>query len=366
MEDRPALTIGIEEEYHLIDPETRELSSGFSRLLDGEGESALSPELHQSVVEIGTEPAANVAEAGRALAAKRRWVANLAAERGLRIAAAGTHPFSRWQAQAITPLQRYQGLVSDLGDVARQALTFGMHVHIGVADRELAVDALNTLRYFLPHLLALSTSSPFWEGRNTGLKSYRVVAFRRLPRTGIPEQFSSYADFQRYVELLIKAGSLEDSSKIWWDARVHHRYPTLEFRVCDLCTDLQDALACAGLFQALVYKHYRMRLANTTFRHYPTSLIEENIWRASRFGIEGQLIDLGRGEARPAPAVIAETVAFVDDVLDELGSRPYVEHVYTILERGTSAERQLEVFRESGGDLIAVTDWLIETTLAGT
>lgn len=364
----PTLTIGIEEEYQIIDPESRELKSYITQLLEGSRlyllERDIKPELHQSMVEIGTVVCNTIQEARNDLVQLRCMIDDLARAKGLRIAAAGTHPFSSWRSQEITPFERYLGVLEDMQDLARELLIFGMHVHIGVGDPEFAIDAMNVLRYMLPHVLALSTSSPFWEGRNTGLKSYRSVVFKRFPRTGLPALFNSYADFQNYVDVLVRTNCIPDGSKIWWDLRPHHKYPTLEFRICDLCTNIDDAICCAAIFQALVLKHYKMRRDNITFRKYPIAMIEENKWRAVRYGISGKLIDFGRQEELPAKQLIYELVEFVDDVLDELGTRKEVEHAFTILERGTSADQQIAVY-ERTGDVRAVVDWLIEETMRG-
>ncbi|RME10261.1 MAG: carboxylate-amine ligase [Ardenticatenia bacterium] len=364
----PTLTVGIEEEYQIIDPETRELKSYITQLLEGSRlyllERDIKPELHQSMVEIGTVVCNTIQEARNDLVQLRCMIDDLARAKGMRIAAAGTHPFSSWRSQEITPYERYLGVLEDMQDLARELLIFGMHVHIGVGDPEFAIDAMNVLRYMLPHVLALSTSSPFWEGRNTGLKSYRSVVFKRFPRTGLPAMFNSYADFKNYVDVLVRTNCIPDGSKIWWDLRPHHKYPTLEFRICDLCTNIDDAICCAALFQALVLKHYKMRRDNITFRKYPIAMIEENKWRAVRYGINGKLIDFGRQEELPAKQLIYELVEFVDDVLDELGTRKEVEHAFTILERGTSADQQIAVY-ERTGDVRAVVDWLIEETMRG-
>lgn len=365
---RPKLTIGIEEEYQIIDPETRELKSYITRFLEGDRsilrQLEIKPELHQSIVEVGTQACETVSEAAQELITLRCTLDSMAREQGACIAAAGTHPFSKWKEQDITPFERYQSMLEDMQDLARKLLIFGMHVHIGIGDDEFAIDTMNTLRYMAPHVLALSASSPFWEGRNTGLKSYRSAHFKYFPRTGLPIEFRSHAEYKNLVDTLVAAGSIPDASKIWWDVRPHHAYPTLEFRICDICTSVDDAICCAALFQALVLKHYKMRKDNITFRRYPQPMIEENKWRAVRYGTRGELIDFGRGEALPARQLLEELVEFVDDVLDDLGSRREVEHVFTILERGTSADRQLEVFEETG-DLKAVVDWLVEESMKG-
>ena len=363
---RPSLTIGIEEEYQIIDPETRQLTSYITQFLEGDHsvlrQRSIKPELHQSSVEIGTKVCSSVQEARADLVELRCLVDEMARSEGMCIAAAGSHPISQWQSQEITPYERYRSLLEDLQDLARQTLIFGMHVHIGIEDQEFMIDAMNTLKYFTPHILSLSSSSPFWEGRQTGLKSYRSAMFKRFPRTGLPGYFNSYADYKSYVGMLVAANSIPDASKIWWDLRPHHDYPTLEFRICDLCTSVNDAVCCAALFQALVLKHYKMRKDNITFRRYAMGLIEENKWRALRYGIEGKLVDFGREEELPCKTLISELIEFVDDVLDDLGTRKEVEHALTILERGTSAMRQIEIF-EKNDSVEEVVDWLVAETM---
>jgi carboxylate-amine ligase len=366
---RPSLNIGIEEEYQIIHPETRELTSYITKFLEGDSvmlrEMQLKPELHQSMVELGSNVCESVKDARADLIRMRRMIDELARSKGLRIVASGTHPFSRWEAQEITPFDRYLGVVEDMQDLARQLLIYGMHVHIGIEDREFMIDCMNVIRYMLPHILALSCSSPFWEGRDTGLRSYRSVIFRRFPRTGIPSSFGSYAEFENLVNVMVATKCIPDGSKIWWDVRPHHKYPTLEFRVCDLCTTVDEAVCCMALFQALVLKMWKMRVNNTTFRIYPRALIDENKWRAVRYGLEGKMIDFGRQEELPTRDLIYELVAFVDDVLDELDCRAEAEYAFTILEKGNSAQRQLEVFRRSNGDPRAVVDHLIAETIKG-
>ena len=363
---RPSLTVGIEEEYQIIDPETRELTSYITRFLEGDHsvlrQRSIRPELHQSSIEIGTNVCETIQDAKADLVELRCKVNEMARSENMRIAAAGSHPISVWQTQEITPYERYQGLLEDLQELARQTLIFGMHVHVGIEDEEFMVDTMNTLKYFLPHVLALSTSSPFWEGRQTGLKRYRSAMFKRFPRTGLPGEFSSYADYRSYIEMMVNANSIPDASKIWWDLRPHHKYPTLEFRICDLCTNINDTICCAAIFQALVLKHYKMRKDNITFRRYPIGMVEENKWRALRYGVEGKLVDFGRQEELPTRDLLSELVDFIDDVVDDLGSRKEVEHVHTILERGTSAAQQIRIFEETD-DLKKVVDWLVEETV---
>jgi carboxylate-amine ligase len=360
-------TIGVEEEYQIVDPETRELKSHVSAMLEEGGRvlgQQLKPEMHQSVIEVGTEICKNVQEARADVSHLRKTVAQLARKSGLRIAAASTHPFSDWQTQEITDRDRYHMIVEDLQDVARGNLVFGLHVHVGMPDKDLAIELMNEARYFLPHLLALSTSSPFWVGRKTGLKSSRCSIFKMFPRTGVPESFQSWSHFENYVETLVKTGCIDDGKRIWWDLRPHTFFNTIEFRICDLPTSLDDTIAIVALIQAIVAKLYRLREKNQGFRVYSSALIEENKWRAYRYGLDGKLIDFGKKAAFPARDLILELLSFVDDVLDELGSRKEIEHIHTILKRGTSADRQLEIYRETG-DLKAVVDWLIQETVAG-
>jgi carboxylate-amine ligase len=325
----------------------------------------VKPELHQSMVEIGTKVCSTPAEVRAELVRLRRHVMELAGKKGLVIAAAGTHPFSSWLTQEITPLERYMGVRQDLADLAQQLLIFGTHVHIGIEDRDFLIDAMNVARYFVPHVLTLSTSSPFWMGRETGLKSYRSIIFRNFPRTGIPPVLESGTAYAALVDTLVRTGCVPNAKKIWWDVRPNHSYPTLEFRVCDVCTRVDEAVCVAAILQAIVAKLWKLRRDNMTFRVYPTALIEENKWRAVRYGLDGRLVDLGKDQELPARTLVRELLEwFVDDVLDELGSRKEVEYAFTILEQGTSADRQIARFRETG-DLKAVVDSLIVETADG-
>src|SRR3954469_13027209 len=364
----PSLTIGIEEEYQIIDPETRELRSYITQFLE-QGKVLLreqvKAELHQSMVEVGTEVCRTPAEAKQELIRLRGDIIKLAEKNGLVIAAAGTHPFSSWMKQEITPLERYIGVRQDLADLAQQLLIFGTHVHIGIEDRDFLVDAMNVARYFVPHVLTLSTSSPFWMGRETGLKSYRSIIFRNFPRTGIPPVLESGTAYAALVDTLVRTGCIPNASKIWWDVRPNHSYPTLEFRVCDVCTRVDEAVCVAAILQAIVAKLWKLRRDNMTFRVYPTALIEENKWRAVRYGLDGNLMDLGKQEQLPARALIRELIEwFLGDVLDELGTRKEVEYAFRVLEDGNSAQRQLRVFEQTG-DLKAVVDHMVAETRAG-
>jgi len=363
----PSLTIGIEEEYQIIDPETRELRSYITEILAGDHMilDEVKPELHQSMVEIGSKVCRTPAEMRAELVRLRGLVMDLAGKNGLVIAAAGTHPFSSWMTQEITPLERYAGVKEDLQDLAQQLLIFGTHIHVGIEDPEFMIDALNVARYLLPHVLCLSTSSPFWQGRRTGLKSYRSIVFRNFPRTGIPPILRSRSEYDELLGALVKTKCVPDGSKIWWDVRPHHAYPTLEFRVCDVCTRIDEAVCIAAILQAIIAKIWRLRRDNLTFRIYPSAMIEENKWRAVRFGLDGKLIDFGKQTELPARELIAEILQwFVDDVVDELGSRREVEYAFEIMRNGTSADRQLAIFDKTG-DFKQVVDRVIAETAEG-
>jgi len=360
-------TIGVEEEFQIVDPATCELRSHVSQLV-----SAASPdiieqvknEMHQSIVETGTNICQNVAELRIEMHRTRGELVAAAERAGLQVAAAGTHPFSSWIDQVISPGERYQNIIEELQQLARSLLIFGMHVHVAMPDKQSTIDMMNMVRYFLPHLLALSTSSPFWMGRNTGLKSFRTTVFRRFPRTGVPEQFESWSAYEHFVDLLVKLHCIDNGKKIWWDVRPHPTFGTLEFRMCDVATKVEEAVAIAALTQAIVVKLYKLSTSNQSWRLYRRALIEENKWRAARYGIEGKLIDFGKEEEVPMRSLIPELLELVDDVLDELGSRSAVEYVNTILNEGTSAERQLRVYQQTG-DLKAVVRHLVAETRAG-
>jgi len=357
-------TIGIEEEFQIIDPETRELKSHIQQLLD-EGKTILKEhakaEMHQSVVEIGSSICYNIHEAKEEVKRLRRSLRDVAARQGLVIGASGTHPFSKWEDQEITNRDRYQAVVEEMQQVARANLIFGLHVHIGIDDKERAIHIMNAARYFLPHIFALSTNSPFWKGRNTGFKSYRSKIFDRFPRTGIPDHFNSHSEYLLYVDLLVKTKCIEDPSKIWWDIRPHPKYPTLEFRICDVQMKVEETIAIAALIQAVVAKLYKLIDQNLGFRLYRRLMINENKWRASRYGVEGKLIDFGKQKEVPTRNLVGELLEFVDDVLDELDSREEIKYVYNILDNGTGAKRQLKIFEETQS-LAKVVDHIIEQT----
>ena len=363
----PELTLGIEEEYQIIDPDSRALAPASQQLLalgqDVLGE-ALKPELMQSQIEVGTEVCGNVAEARAEVVRLRSAVCRLAASQGLRMAAASTHPLSSWSDQLVSAGERYTQLEQDLRDVARRLLIFGMHVHVGIEDEETRIDIMNQARYFLPHLLAMTTSSPFWRGRDTGLKSYRSVIFENMPRSGLPPSFRSYSEYTAFVDTLIATGCIDEPTKIWWDIRPHPRFPTIEFRIADVCTRVDEVICVAAIMQALVAKLIKLRHHNRTWRPYRHHLITENKWRAVRYGVDGNLIDFGKGTEVPVRLLIQELLAFVDDVVDELGSREEVAYAHRILDVGSSADRQLATFRDTG-NLEAVVDQLVAETREG-
>jgi carboxylate-amine ligase len=368
MTSRPSFTIGIEEEFQVIDPDTRELRSHIQEIFEQHPEhlrGRVKPELHQSVVEIGTEICRDIQAARRDVTMTRTFLAGLAREMGLRIAAAGTHPFSHWASVGITGGNpRYEKLIQDLQMVARANLIFGLHVHVGVEDRETQIRIMNAVRYFLPHVLALSVNSPFWLGRDTGWMSYRCKVFDKFPRTNIPDFFGSWGEFEDYVKLLVKTGCVLDGRQIWWDVRPHPIFTTLEYRICDIPMRVDETITIAALFQAITAKLWRLLTGNLTFRHYRRSLIMENKWRAARWGIDAKLIDFGKEEEVHLRLLAEELLEFVDDVVDELGSRAEVEGVRRILENGTGAERQLRVYRKTG-DLKAVMDYVVRETEHG-
>jgi len=363
---RDKFTLGIEEEFQIVDPKSRELKSRVSEILE-EGRLMLGekvkPEMIQSMIEVGTGVCANIQEAREDISNLRCIISSLARKRGLEIVAASTHPFSKWSEQKIFDDDRYKLLVDELQMVARSLLIFGVHVHVGIADKERQIHLMNAARYFVPHVLALTTSSPFWLGFNTGLQSYRSEVFKKFPRTDIPEHFESYQQYQSYVDLLVKMNCIDDAKKIYWDIRPHPFFPTLEFRVCDIPTKVDDTIAIAALFQAIVAKLSKLLEKNLGFRLYHRRLIQENKWRAVRYGIHGNLLDLGKQKEVPAKDLIHELLDFVDEVVDDLGSRKEIEHIYTIMERGTSADEQLRVYEESGENFNAVVDMLIKNTM---
>ena len=362
-------TLGIEEEFQIVHPETRELRSYVSKLLEEGGKQSLlrervRPEMHQSMVETGTGICQDIRQARSEICELRGELNTLASKHGLRIVAAGTHPFSDWKSQEITDGERYKVIVEDLQDVARANLIFGLHVHVGIKDKEVAIALANQIRYFLPHILALSTSSPFWLGRNSGLKSIRSEIFKRFPRTGIPGHFDSYHQFQQYVDVLIKTGCIDNAKKIWWDVRAHPFFDTVEIRICDMTTRIDDTVALAALIQAIMGKLYLLYRRNLGFREYARELVEENKWRAVRYGIDGQLIDFGKQEQVPLRGLISELLDFVSEAADIFGSQDDLDRVRKILVEGTSADKQLAIYAKTQ-TYQSVVDHLISETMLG-
>lgn len=373
---RPTFTVGIEEEYLIVDRETCDLVREMPDEVMAECEDRLagqvSPEFLRSQIEVGTKVSNTLQEAREDLALLRRTVAEVTGKHGLAPIASSTHPFADWVQQRHTDKERYHMLARDMAGIVRRLVISGMHVHVGIDDKDLRIDLMNQVVYFLPHLLALSTSSPFWAGEDTGLKSYRTSVFRSLPRTGLPDEFDGWADYRRHVDVLIESGVIEDATKLWWDIRPSDRYPTLELRCTDICTSLDDGMALAALYMSLLAMLYRRRTHNQRWRIYSRSLIDENIWRAQRYGAHGSLIDFGLSTQVPFADLIEELIELVAEDAEELGCLDELLHVRTIVVRGTSAHRQLATYRdavESGASeeaaARAVVDFLIEETVAG-
>jgi carboxylate-amine ligase len=353
-------TIGIEEEYMVMDPDTRELKSHEQKIVQ-EGEKIIKDkvkaEMHQAVVEVGTDICQDIDDAYVDVANLRKTISNIAGDLGLWIGASGTHPFSHWERQLITDHVRYSDIVKELQEAARSNLIFGLHVHVGMENRDMAIHIANSARYFLPHIFALSTNSPFWEGRQTGYKSYRTKIFDKFPRTGIPDFFESIEAYDKYIKILVKTNCIDNAKKIWWDLRVHPFFNTVEFRICDVPLTVQETITIAALFQGICAKLYKLRTQNLNFIIYPRMLINENKWRASRYGIEGSMIDFGKESEVNTRVLIYELLDFIDDVAGPLGIKNTIGYVHKILEEGTGADRQLKVFEQTQS-LQAVVDYI--------
>lgn len=360
-------TIGIEEEYMVIDPETRELKSHEQKIVH-EGEKVIKDkvkaEMHQAVGEVGTDICQDIDEAYIDVTALRKTISGIADNIGLHMGASGTHPFSHWESQLITDHARYSNIVNELQEAARSNLIFGLHVHVGMENREMAIHIANSARYFLPHIYALSTNSPFWEGRKTGYKSFRTKVFDKFPRTGIPDFFDSIESYDNYVKLLVKTNCIDNAKKIWWDLRVHPFFNTVEFRICDVPLTVQETITIAALFQGICAKLYKLRMENLNFITYSRALINENKWRAGRYGIEGSLIDFGKEAEVNTRVLIYELLDFIDDVATPLGIKNTIGYVHKMLEQGTGADRQLKVFEETNS-LPAVVDYIHSQFLYG-
>lgn len=366
--------MGIEEEYLLVDLQTRDLAANPPAELLAECEARLgqrvTAEFMRSQVEVGTKVCANIGEARGELQELRGTVAEVAKQFGLAPIAASTHPFAHWRKQSHTDKERYADLANALQATARRLLISGMHVHVAVEDEDLRIDLMNQATYFLPHLLALSTSSPFWDGENTGLMSYRLTVFDALPRTGVPERFDSFGEYERLVNRLVSAGVIEDGTKIWWDMRPSARYPTLEMRMTDICTSLEDTLTVASLYQCILAMLYRLRTSNQRWRIYPLICVEENRWRAQRYGVTDTMVDFGLGEQVPYGELLAEIMDMVAPDAEALGCADEVCQARKILARGTSAQKQIRIYDQAmaggatkTGTFIQVVDWLIAETV---
>ena len=372
----PRFTMGIEEEYLLVDLETRDLVQDPPSDVMAESQSRLQdqvgPEFLRSQIEVGTKVCTTIKEARTDLARLRHHVADVAATHGMGLIAASTHPFARWGEQLPTDKDRYLELERDMQAVVRRLVICGMHVHVGIEDDDLRIDLMNQVSYFLPHILAASTSSPFWHGNDTGLKSYRMTVFKSLPRTGLPEHFSSWGEYQRHVNVLVEAGIIQDATKLWWDVRPSARYQTIEMRVADICTRIDDAVALATVFVLLLRMLYRRRRRNQRWRTYANMLVAENIWRAQRYGVGGSLMDYGQGELVPYTQLADELIEILWREAEETGTTTELQHLATIAREGTSADRQLATYAaavEDGADsheaLKQVVDMLMRETIDG-
>jgi carboxylate-amine ligase len=360
-------TLGIEEEFAIVDPDTRELRSHIQEILEGGKivlKEQIKPEMHQSVVELGTEICDSIEHARTHVIHLRSKLAELAGRAGLKIASVGTHPFSHWRDQHITEGERYKQIIEDMQLLARANLIFGLHVHVGIPDREMAIHVMNQARYFLPHLYALSVNSPFWVGEDTGLKGYRLKVFERFPRTGIPDAFESLSEYEDYCKLLVKTGCIDNPKKIWWDIRLHPFFDTLEVRVCDAQTRVDDTVAIAALIQAVIAKLFKLLRQNITFRIYRRRLLDENRWRAARYGIDGKLIDFGKETEVEERRLLNELLEFVASEVDQFGTQREMAHIEQIMREGTGADRQLAVWQRTQ-DIKAVVDHIVSETYEG-
>ena len=360
-------TLGVEEEYMVLDPQTKELKSHEQKIVH-EGQKMIKDkvkaEMHQAVVEVGTDICQDIDEAYKDVSFLRKTISGIAESLGLWVGASGTHPFSHWESQLITDHVRYNEIVNELQEAARSNLIFGLHVHVGMENRDLAMHIANSARYFLPHIYALSTNSPFWEGRKTGYKSYRTKVFDKFPRTGIPDHFESIEAYDNYIKLLVKTNCIDNAKKIWWDLRVHPFFNTVEFRICDVPMTVQETITIAALFQGICAKLYKLRLQNLNFIMYPRILINENKWRAGRYGIDGSMIDFGKEAEVNTRVLIYELLDFIDDVTSPLGIKNAIGHVHKMLEQGTGADRQLKVYQETNS-LVDVVDYIHSQFLYG-
>lgn len=372
----PSFTLGIEEEYLIIDKKTRDLvidppKNTIKACIDSI-KGQVSPEFMRSQMEVGTLICKDIGEARKDLKNLRKTLNNILNNDNMALISASAHPFADWKPQKHTNKSRYKQLAKDLGAPIQRLLTNGMHVHLGIEDNELRIDLINQARYFLPHLLALSTSSPFWQGQDTGLKSYRLSVFRSLPRTGLPQSFQSYAEYQRHIDALIDVGVIEDATKIWWDMRPSARFPTVEMRICDACTNIEDTLSIAAIYQSIMRRFYRFRRDNITWRKYKSMLIDENRWRAQRYGLDEGLIDYGLREILPFSDIIEELITLITPDAKALNCEKEILHAKNILKNGTSAHKQINIYNTARAEgatkkeaQIKIVDWLIKETASG-
>ena len=363
--DIKKLTVGIEEEYQVINPETGELTSYIAEFLERDAvlfKDSMVPEFLQSQLEVTSKVCKNIKQARKEVIRLRRIASKFSQKNNCNIIAAGTHPYSRWEDQVRTDKERYRGLYDSMQFVAKRLLIFGMHIHIGIPDRDLRIDVMNQMRYFVPHILSLSTSSPFWQGEDTGFKSYRGIVFEDLPRTGIPEKFSSAKSYDKFVNQLMETKCIDTPSKIWWDIRPHSKFPTVEFRMCDSTTKVDEVIAIAALIQALVATMILNRERNISWRDYRDSFIYENKWRSMRHGVEGKMIDLGLTKELSTKKLIKEMIELVDESAEILGTKEEIAYINNILEKGTSADRQLNMYKKTK-DLHKVVEMLSKETL---
>jgi len=371
----PTFSFGIEEEYHLVDLETRDLAAAPADLMaacEADLGKQVAPEFFRSQIEIGTQVCTSFEQARSELSHLRRAISNTARTFGMAPIAASTHPFAKKDTLETTPKERYQALARDFGGIGRRLAICGMHVHVAIEDPDDRIDLMNQIRYFLPHMLMLSTSSPFWQGEDTGLKSYRLSIFHELPRTGLPQRFESYGEYQRTVDVLVRAGVIEDATKVWWDLRPSARFPTLEMRMTDVCPLMEDALSIAALYVSVARMLYRIKRRNQRWRSYPAFLIEENRWRAQRYGVNDTLFDFGKGTLVPFAELIDELIEMISEDANEIGCLAEVKRARDIIARGTGADRQLTSFEEAFGRgmsredaMKAVVDMLITETVSG-
>ncbi|MEM7619312.1 MAG: carboxylate-amine ligase [Pseudomonadota bacterium] len=370
----PTFTIGVEEEYLIVDKITRDLVQSPPKELMQKCEEALkkqvSPEFLKSQIEVGTCVCHSIADVRQQLKHLRSTISEIVGHYNLAPIASSTHPFALWAQQAHTDKERYNELAHDLQHVVRRMLICGMHVHIGIEDDDLRIDIMNQACYFLPHLLALSTSSPFWQGEKTGLKSYRLSVFDELPRTGMPTQFQSYSEYERTIKVLQNAGLIEDASKLWWDLRPSVRFPTLEMRITDTCPLIEDAICIAALFLCICRFLYRLKSQNKRWRTYALFLINENRWRAQRHGLEEGLVDFGKGKIVPCSELLQELISLLEEDISYFNCEKEVHHALTIVKRGTSAERQIKLYdaliaegKPKQEALSSLVDKLIEETV---